>query len=383
MRDGLLGTTPPDFDLATSATAEETLALFPRAIPIGLRHGTVMIPSAAGPVDVTRLRGSTLRADLLRRDFTINAMALELEPKPAFVDPCDGHRDLAEGTLRTPGPAAERLAEDPLRAIRAARFVAQLGVEPDPELRAELPAHARAAAKLAGERIRIELERLLLGAWVERGLTLLREIGAEGLLVAGVRADAARVAAAVPAELPLRLAAWLRETQAGPRLRKLRFPRRVVETVERRLAAHPARDWPTGAAPLRKLRRRLGEDGLAAMLALGHAELAAGADGVDAVADAGRLARVESALETLRRTGALDVERSTLAVGGDDVMRWLGCPPGPEVGRALRWLTERVAEDPTRNEPEALRALLEGHSADRRADTAPRNGSLDAPGGEG
>jgi len=383
VRDGLLGAIPPDFDLATSAEVEETLALFPRAIPIGLRHGTVMIPSAAGPVDVTRFRGSTLAADLTRRDFTINAMALDLGPEPAFIDPCAGHRDLAEGTLRTPGPAAERLAEDPLRAIRAARFVAQLGVEPDPELRAALPAHARQAAGLAGERIRVELERLLLGPYVERGLTLLREIGAERLLVPGVRPDAARVTAAVAPELPLRLTAWLRETQASARLRKLRFPRRVVETVERRLAAHPARDWPTGAAPLRKLRRRLGEDGLAAVLALGHAELAAAADGVDIEAAAGRLARVEAALEALRRTGALDVERATLAVGGSDIMRWLGCPPGPSVGRALRWLTERVAEDPTRNEPETLRALLKDYWADEESGAAPRGASLDASGAEG
>jgi len=363
VRDGLLGTTPPDFDLATSAAPEAVLGLFPRAIPIGLRHGTVMIPSATGPVDVTRFRGRSLSEDLRRRDFTINAMALELGGEPVFVDPTGGHRDLAQGILRAPGDAGERLTDDPLRAIRAARFVAQLGVEPDSALREALPAHASAAANLAGERIRLELERLLVGPYVERGLLLLREIGVEHLLVPGVRPDAARITGAVPPQLTLRLAAWLRETQAGARLRKLRFPSRTATAVERRVAAHPARDWPTGGPGLRKLRRRLGDEGLAAVLALGHAEITAAADGLDGAA-ADRLERVEAALAELRRTGALDVERATLAAGGEDVMRWLGCRPGPAVGRALRWLTERVAEDPTQNDPERLRALLADYLAD-------------------
>ena len=380
VRDGLLGALPPDYDLATSASPEAVLDLFPCAIPIGLRHGTVMVPSAAGPVDVTRFRAESLREDLQLRDFTINAMALELGADPVFVDPTGGHRDLAEGRLRTPGDPTARLAEDPLRAIRAARFVAQLGVEPDAALRSALPAQAAAAAKLAGERIRAELERLLLGRHVERGLALLRDIGIERLLIPGVRADAARITAAVPAELSIRLTAWLRDTDAGARLRKLRFPRRVVEAVECQVAAHPARDWSTHGAALRKKRRRLGDTGLAAVLAVGRAEVSGLADQVDPVAAAARLDRVEAALAELRRTGSLDVERANLAATGADVMRWLGWPPGPAVGRALRWLTERVAEDMGRNEPDTLRKLLADFPG---AESPAPSGPLDLPDSEG
>lgn len=380
VRDGLLGTQPPDYDLATSASPEAMLDLFPRAIPIGLRHGTVMVPSAAGPVDVTGFRAESLLEDLQLRDFTINAMALELGAEPVFLDPTGGHRDLADGRLRTPGDPTARLAEDPLRSIRAARFVAQLGVEPDAALRSALPAQAAPAAKLAGERIRAELERLLLGRHVERGLSLLRDIGIERLLIPGVRPDAARITAAVPAELSIRLTAWLRETAAGARLRKLRFPRRIVEAVEQQVAAHPARDWSTGGGALRKLRRKLGDAGLAAVLTVGRAEVTGLADHVDPVAAAGRLDRVENALAELRRTGSLEVERSNLAATGADIMRWLGWPPGPDVGRALRWLTERVAEDMGRNEPETLRALLADFPG---AGPPAPSGPLDGPEGEG
>jgi tRNA nucleotidyltransferase (CCA-adding enzyme) len=355
----VLGRSPIDFDLATSATPEEVLALFPRAIPIGLRHGTVMIPAAPGPIDVTHFRGATLDEDLAHRDFTFNAMALELGPPPRLRDPSGGSHDLRAGILRAPGDARERLAEDPLRALRAARFVAQLGVEPDAALRAALPEAAGGLANVAAERIRGELERLLLGEHVERGLALLRETGIESQLVAGVREDAAGVAGAVPAELPIRLAAWLRGTPAGARLARLRFPRRIAETVERWVAAHPADEWSTGAQHLRRLQRRLGEPGIEALLILRRAELAVSSEGSEArAAGEARLGRVETTLADLRRRGVLDVERATLAVDGDEVMRWLGCRPGPEVGRALRWLTERVAEDPARNERGTLRALL-------------------------
>jgi tRNA nucleotidyltransferase/poly(A) polymerase len=386
VRDGLLGRLAPDFDLATSAAPDATLALFPRAIPIGLRHGTVMIPSAARPVDVTQFRGASLREDLGRRDFTINAMALELCTPPVLLDPTGGHHDLAAGVLRCPGDPHERLAEDPLRTVRAARFVAELGVEPDPALRAALPDHAAAVTGVAGERIRVEIERLMLGPHVERGLALLRDIGAERLLVPGVRADAARIAGAVAPQLLLRLTAWLRDTQAGTHLRKLRFSRRVVETVERRVAAHPASEWTPGPAALRKQRRRLGDDGLTALLALARAELEAAQGDPNTAAAVARLTRVETALAELRRSGSLDVERATLTVHGGDVMRWLGCAPGPDVGRALRWLIERVAEDPTRNEPATLRALLRDYAAAGPGDAIPRpqrGSSLDAPGGEG
>jgi len=116
VRDLLRGVTPSDFDVATPATPEQLLELFPRAIPVGIRHGTVMVPTSDGVVDLTRFRGgSSIEADLGHRDFTLNAIALD----PAtgrIVDPFEGRTDLEKGLLRAVRCAHDRFAEDPLRA---------------------------------------------------------------------------------------------------------------------------------------------------------------------------------------------------------------------------------------------------------------------------
>ena len=124
VRDLLEGRDVRDFDVATAATPEQVLALVARAIPTGLHHGTVMVPTAAGPVDVTRFRaGPRLEDDLAHRDFTINAVAYD-PAQDLRIDPHGGVEDLRAGRLRAVGKASERLAEDPLRVLRAARMVA-------------------------------------------------------------------------------------------------------------------------------------------------------------------------------------------------------------------------------------------------------------------
>jgi len=208
VRDLLRGAPVRDWDIATSARPERSLALFPRAVPIGLRHGTIMAPCAAGPVDVTPFRGANLAEDLARRDFTINAMAWD-PLRNAWHDPHGGRADLAAQTLRAAGRAEERLAEDPLRALRAARLLAALHLRIAPALRDALPGAAGALLQVAPERIRSELERLLLTAQAGRGMALLRQSGLEAALLPGVRADAAGLVALLPADLELRLAAWL------------------------------------------------------------------------------------------------------------------------------------------------------------------------------
>jgi tRNA nucleotidyltransferase/poly(A) polymerase len=356
LRDLRLGRPVSDWDVATGARPEAVLALFPRAIPIGLRHGTVMVPSAAGPIDVTSFRGADLAGDLARRDFTINAMALSLTP-PRWIDPEGGLADLAARRLRAVRVAGDRLREDPLRALRALRIVAELGFALDAELRAALREAAPRLRGVAAERIRSELERLLLGAHVERALALLREVGLEQALVGGpIAADAPALVAALPRELGVRLAAWLRGRDAAALLGRLRFPRQRSAEVAQLVRLHPI-DARRGAGELGRLLVRVGREGVEALLALREAELALA--GADAAAPAReRLAELRRALELQVRAGVLQDGRPRLAVGGAEVMGWLGCGPGPEVGRALRHLTLRVLEDPTRNEPGTLRELL-------------------------
>jgi len=351
-----------DFDLATAAAPERVLELFPRAVPTGIRHGTVMIPTKAGPVDVTTFRaGARLEDDLAQRDFTVNAMALD--PRTGrLVDPFGGAADLRAGRLAAVGDARARLDEDPLRALRAARLVATLGLHPTPDLRAALGAARPGLEKVARERIRQELGLMFRAPGAAAGLVLLRESGIEADLAPGAAPDAPEVLSGVPSDLALRLAAWLRGARAGMLLARLRFPRRLVERVCTLLAIHPLETNVDGTSDtsVRRLLKRAGEENVDALLALREAELHAWENRRPEYVRAVRaeLHVLRAGLARVRAAGHVALQRLDLAVDGQFVMEVLGCVPGPEVGRALRFLTDRVLEDPARNTPDSLRALL-------------------------
>jgi len=358
IRDLLRGAPVRDWDIATSARPERSLVLFPRAVPTGLRHGAIMAPCAAGPVDVTTFRGASLAEDLARRDFTINAMAWD-PLRNAWHDPHGGRADLAAQTLRAVGRAADRLAEDPLRALRAARLLAALNLRVDPALREALPGAAEALAQVAPERIRSELERLLLAPRAGRGISLLRHSTLEAALLPGVRADAAALVQLLPADLELRLAAWLRGAGSGA-LARWRFPKNRARNTERLLALHPVDRWPSADSAMRRLRKRAGsEANLARLFTLREAELQLAEEQLQSAAEIARAREKLAALRAaLKRTRGHAISAAALALDGRAVMEILGIGPGPMVGRALRHLLECVLEDPAQNQPGALRALL-------------------------
>ena len=364
VRDRARGAAVHDWDVATAASPAELLALFPRAVPIGLRFGTVMVPTAAGPVDVTQYRGATLAEDLGHRDFTLNAIAFDPVTRRA-IDPHGGLADLAAQRLRAVGRAEDRLAEDPLRALRAARIAAELALAIDPALEAALPASARPLLGVAAERVCSELLRLLAAPAPLPGLALLRRSGLEAVLVPQAREDALRAIAALPPDVTLRLAAWLRGTAATSILARWRVARVRRHEVETLLALHPV-DATAGAddAGARRLRKRAGgEAQLERALALREAECAAG----DVPEPAAVRQRLDALRERLVRTQQQAVARAELALSGAEVMDCLGVGPGPRVGAALRHLLERVLEDPAENTPERLRERLRAWSADREA----------------
>jgi tRNA nucleotidyltransferase (CCA-adding enzyme) len=354
VRDLLRGVPVGDFDVATSAPPEVVLARFPKAVPTGIRHGTVMLPTPTGPLDVTTYRaGPTLHDDLAHRDFTVNAIAWD-PASGAIVDPWGGAQDLVAGRLRAVGSARERFGEDPLRALRAARIGAALGLEPDEAIE---PAMREARAALRGvarERVRREIEALLLAPGVAPALALLRRTGIEADIAAGTAVDAGLVVAALPRDISLRLAAWLRGTHAESIVLKLRFPRRVVAEVTRLVALHPidARRL-RGDVDVRRLVRRVGEACLAQLFALREAEIAAMPDAhaESATAQRAALAALRDRIDRVQRAGVL-------AIDGATIMATLGCGPGPAVGAALHFLTDCVLEDPACNTREALIAKL-------------------------
>jgi len=358
VRDRLRGVVPHDWDISTSAPCDVVLALLPRAVPIGLRFGTVMLPTpSAGPVDITTWHGPSLVADLARRDFTINAMA-ETPATGTLIDPHGGQKDLAAGCLSAVGSARERLAEDPLRALRAARLVAELDLHADAALRTAMARLGDGLERVSAERIWSEIQRLLRAPGAERGLDLLSETGIEGQLVPGALPRAGTLVASLPADaapaLALRLAGWLRGSDPRAVLARWRAPAALVTSVEQILRHHPVEARVALRAPSvrRWIRRAGGCSNAAAGLALRRAELALTPDS----AASARLAALRQLFLQVRG-GAL--ERGDLALDGHQVMAALGAGPGPQVGRALRYLTECVLDDPSCNEPAALLALLE------------------------
>lgn len=355
--------TPAAFEIGTSASFEALLALLP--------HGVVTAPqqltlaSAAGPLDVHPFGDADgVSGELARRDFTLHALALRRDG--TLIDPHGGLADLARGVLRATGDADARFAEDPVRALRAARLVAEQGFELEPETE---KAAARVAEQIALQRparVRAELSLLMLAPHVETGLRTLRRLGLEAALAPGVAADAPSLVARLPRDLELRLAAWLLEARAISTLRGLRYPRARVQRVERLLQLHPIDAGPAHAREqrVRRLARRSPPD-LEGLVALREAEIALRAEG-DAAAR--RVAPLREALEQTQRTDRLADARAALAIGGEDVMKRLHVGPGRDVGRALDHLARCVAEDPSRNRRDVLLALLDAFAASEAAE---------------
>ena len=201
VRDALLGRDSLDLDFTTDARPEQTVPLLrswgDSYWEIGREFGTIGARKGEHVVEVTTFRsdsydvasrkpevqfGDTLEGDLLRRDFTVNAMALEL-PALTFVDPHGGLTDLAAGRLRTPGTPELSFGDDPLRMMRAARFAAQLGFTPVPEAIAAMTAMAERISIVSAERVRAELEKLLLAADPRAGLELLVNTGLAAIVL--------------------------------------------------------------------------------------------------------------------------------------------------------------------------------------------------------
>jgi poly(A) polymerase len=195
VRDAFLGRVSPDLDFTTDATPDETLAVVhgwaDAHWEIGRAFGTIGLRRGGNTIEVTTYRsdvydgetrkpevtfGTSLSDDLVRRDFTINAMAMRL-PSLEFVDEHGGLADLAARRLRTPATPEQSFADDPLRMLRAARFAAQLGFEAGPEVRAAMTARAETLSIVSAERVHDELVKLLLAPKPRPGLGLLVETG--------------------------------------------------------------------------------------------------------------------------------------------------------------------------------------------------------------
>ena len=410
---GSSSTPPQDFDVATDALPEEVARLFPRVIPTGIAHGTVTVLSGAHQVEVTTFRGEgpyhdgrrpssvtflgDIRGDLARRDFTVNAIAWD-PLDAALVDPFGGLEDLRRRLLRAVGDPQARFTEDGLRPLRAVRFASTLRLALDRKTQQAIPASLDTFAKVAQERVRDELLKLLVrGAPASRGLRLLLRTGllariAPELLESvrfpqnrwhawDVWRHTLRCVDFAPADPVLRLAALLHDVAkprcAGPgplpgehtfynheragaalaeeMLARLKLPRREIERVSLLVREHNWHYLPEWTdATVRRTLARLGDE-VPALWALRRADLQARGRAV-----AEGLANQQAAEERFAAEAAhaFALRIKDLAIGGAEVMEALAARPSPLVGKVLARLLDRVLDAPELNTREALLRLL-------------------------
>ncbi|WP_080794346.1 CCA tRNA nucleotidyltransferase [Corynebacterium pacaense] len=203
VRDAFLGHLGHDLDLTTPARPEQTRTIldgYADAVwDTGIAFGTVSAEKAGQQIEITTFRadsydghsrnpevtfGDTLEGDLVRRDFTVNAMAVEIagDGSLTFHDPVGGLDDLLAGVLDTPAPPEQSFNDDPLRMLRAARFVSQLGFTVAPRVVAAMTAMAGEISRITAERVQVELDKMMLGKHPEAGIELMVSTGLAAII---------------------------------------------------------------------------------------------------------------------------------------------------------------------------------------------------------
>ena len=421
VRDVLLGRgAGAEVDVATDLVPERVRAAYPHVVPIGAAFGTMLALWEGVRLEITTLRreGSYSDArhpdevaftddplsDLDRRDLTVNALAFD-PATGVLLDPHGGALDLERRLLRAVGEPADRFREDALRPLRVARLAAVLAMEVEGRTRAALGGVLDCAPRLAIERVRGELEKLMRARQPSVGWEILREAQLLALWLPELQACRGVVQnrfhaydvyfhslyscdAAPPGKPAVRWAALLHDlgkpaTRAGKDgegtfyghdrvgaeladavLGRLRFPNAFRVHVVRLVREHMF-DYRTNwsDAVLRRWLRRVGVANVADLFDLRLADAAG--NGLKSAHPAALDEFAERIRRTLEAGDALTVR--DLAVDGEDVMRELGVPPGRAVGEALNALLAEVLERPSLNERGRLLDRLRANARESRA----------------
>jgi len=425
VRDLLRGAPAKDWDVATDARPDDVITYFKKVIPTGIQHGTVTVVRRGVHYEVTTLRGEgaysdgrrpdkvefvdDITADLARRDFTINAMAID-PVDGHLIDPFLGRQDLEARVLRAVGEPEERFAEDGLRVLRAARFSATLGCTIDPKTERAMGSQRSLDTfrRVSAERVRDEWLKAMradkpsvafeaMRRTSILGITcpeLLESVGCEqnkwhqfdvwGHAMACLDAcrpePILRVAALLHDVAKPRTRAFSDKTEdytfyehervgaemAEPLLARLRFSNderaRITALIRNHLICYQD-DWTDAA--VRRWIRRITPELAPDLYDLGFADAAG--KGLDASADIASIERLRVRVDDLLAQGAAFSARD-LVLGGNELMSALGLAPGRRVGEVLAYLVEKVIDDPAVNERERLleearRFLAEGPKA--------------------
>jgi len=398
-----------DWDLATNATPEKIQKLFSSSF-YNNDFGTVGVPSEKlGDIEITTFRtehgysdrrrpdkvewGKTIEEDLSRRDFTINAIALSMDPdlsKYELVDPFGGKKDIDKRKIRAVGDPKERFKEDALRLMRAVRLATQLGFEIEEKTGREIQNDASLIQDISGERIRDELLKILQSGDPAKGIILLKDLGLLKYilpeLLKGVGMSQERPGRHhttdvfthnllslkfCPSKVPIvRLAALLHDVgkpQAegkdkdglvtfynhevkGARIAyeicdRLRFSKKETERIVSLIRWHmfSVNENLTDAG-VRRFIRRIGVENVADMMDLRIGDRLGGGT---QTAESWRLKKFKE-----RVAGELapkPFSLNDLAIDGNDIMQELNLSPGPRIGEMLKTLFEEVDEDLSKN----------------------------------
>ena len=410
VRDSLLGRVPGDWDVCTSARPEQVKACAAprwRTVDTGIAHGTVTVLTAGGPVEVTtfRVEGgysdhrrpdgvrfvADLKEDLARRDFTVNAMALD---EGGIVDPFGGRADLQAKVIRCVGESAARFEEDALRILRALRFAACLDFSVEPATLAAARAAAPTLCRVSAERVFTELDKLLLGPGAGRVLAECGDILARVIPTVGPclefdlrspRHDRdlwdhiTRAVALAPPRRNVRWALLLHDlakpdcfvldregfghapghAARGAALAKqvladLKAPGRLLQGVQPLVRWHDT-PLPQDTPGVRRWLGRWGWPTLEDLIAVKRADLLAHADAPVIRRRLEEVARFERLAREAHRRGDC-VRLDQLALKGSDLMNAGVCRAGPRMGRLLGAALNEVIEGRVENHPAALLA---------------------------
>jgi tRNA nucleotidyltransferase (CCA-adding enzyme) len=408
LRDILLGRDPHDWDLTTDARPARLQELFPDSVYENA-FGTVTVRDADGQaVEITTFRsdhdyadfrrphriefGDRVEDDLARRDFTVNAMAWGGPAgTPELVDPFGGREDVARRVLRAVGEPAERFEEDALRMLRAVRLAGTLGFAIEPATLEAIGRRAELAAHLSGERIAAEMDKLLAAGRPSVGLRLMARTGLLAVVAPELAAQigipqnkvagedlwdhtvrSVDAAAAAGRDGVVRLATLLHDLGkpataadghfygheavgaegAATLLRRWHLPRDTIERVERLVRHHMFSYDPSWSdAAVRRFIAKVGPEALDNLFSLREADNV----GSGMPAAAGDLAALRRRVASELASNVV-LDRSGLAIDGDDLITALGLAPGPAIGRLLDRLVERVVAEPQLNERTTLLA---------------------------
>lgn len=410
LRDSLIGKRPNDYDLTTSAKPEEIIKLFDKSILTGVKHGTVTIPLNNNNYDITTYRVESsyinkrfpesvtftknLYEDLLRRDFTINSLAFN--PSKRIVDPFNGIDDLKKKLVRTVGDPDKRFSEDALRMLRAIRFSTNLNYNLDPKTSLAIVRNSNNLTYISKERIRNEINTILLSDYPKRGLKLISNLGLLKYIFPSlipligfnqfnkyhsrnVFDHTLDVVQNTPKDLYTRLAALFHDSGkpdtftvdskgqghfyghetrsfeiAKESLSYLKYDNKTIKIVSTLVKNHMVSLDIKKETKIKKLIQEVGEENLDSLINLKKADMYG--KNPDLGLETKDIDLFQDKINNIIKS-EVPLSIKDLAINGNDILA-LGIKEGIEIGKILDYLLQKVLDNPSLNTKEKLIDLI-------------------------